>query len=62
MKGNYKVLMLFAKQARGAMAAWVIKNRITRPTDLKQFAENGYRYSEEDSSPTELVFKRKDRP
>ncbi len=62
VKGNYKVLMLFAKQARGAMAAWVVKNRITQPADLKQFAENGYCYSEEDSSMAKLVFKRKDRP
>jgi hypothetical protein len=41
------------------MAAYIIKNRIDSPSKLKQFDVDGYRYSEEDSTPSKPVFLRR---
>lgn len=57
--GQYRVLSFFAKKARGAMSAFIIKNRIVRPEKLKDFAGDGYRYSEADSTESRFVFLRK---
>ena len=57
--GKYKILSFFAKKARGSMAAYIIKNRIDSPTRLKEFDVDGYRYSEEDSTPSTPVFLRR---
>ena len=57
--GKYKILSFFAKKARGSMAAYIIKNRIDSPSKLKQFDVDGYRYSEEDSTPSKPVFLRR---
>lgn len=56
--GKYKILSFFAKKARGAMAAWVIQNRIKNPNKLKEFDVDGYRYSEEQSTRAQPVFLR----
>ena len=57
--GKYRVLGFFAKKARGSMTAFVIKNRITAAARLKEFAVDGYRFSESDSTASKLVFLRK---
>lgn len=57
--GKYRFLSYYAKQARGMMAAFIIKNRITSIEKLKEFDTAGYRYSEQDSTETKLVFLRK---
>jgi cytoplasmic iron level regulating protein YaaA (DUF328/UPF0246 family) len=56
--GKYQVLGLFAKQARGRMSNFVIKNRLTDPEQLKTFHEAGYEFAERLSSTTEWVFVR----
>ncbi len=56
--GQYKVIGLFAKRARGAMARYMIKNRLSDPQDLKKFAEDGYRYQAELSEGNNWVFTR----
>jgi cytoplasmic iron level regulating protein YaaA (DUF328/UPF0246 family) len=56
--GQYKIISFFAKKARGAMAAWLIKRRIVEPALLPEFAEDGYRYSARHSTDKELVFLR----
>jgi cytoplasmic iron level regulating protein YaaA (DUF328/UPF0246 family) len=57
-KGNQvKVVSLFAKRARGVMARWVIEQQ-AGPTDLPQFAQDGYRYAPDLSTPSDLVFVR----
>lgn len=43
--GRYKVISFFAKRARGMMSAWIIKNRVSRPRDLRDFDGGGYRYA-----------------
>jgi cytoplasmic iron level regulating protein YaaA (DUF328/UPF0246 family) len=52
--GEYKVVMTWAKTARGKMAGFIVRNNITEPQDLVGF--NEYQYSEPLSSDTEWVF------
>jgi len=56
--GDYRVLGFFAKRARGMMAAWIIRERVDTLKRLTDFAEEGYRYSEEKSAPDRPVFLR----
>lgn len=57
--GEHKIVSFFAKQARGAMAGWIIRERITTFKALTEFDANGYRYSPERSTPDEPVFLRR---
>jgi len=56
--GRYKVLMTYAKNARGVMANYIIKNRINDPEILKGFNENGYAFDEGQSEDNNWVFVR----
>src|SRR3990167_9282308 len=56
--GQYKIISFYAKKARGLMARYVIKERLTDPTGLKDFTYEGYRYSAENSKTDTLVFLR----
>ena len=56
--GQYKIISFFAKNARGVMARWMIKNRIDQPSDLKGFREEGYEYSHDLSTEAGPVFLR----
>ena len=56
--GQYKVIGLFAKRARGAMARYMIKNRIETPEDLKSFVKDGYTYQPSMSNDRDWVFTR----
>lgn len=56
--GKYKIISFYAKKARGLMAAYVIKNRITDAEQLKAFDVDGYYYSPEQSRANEWVFLR----
>ncbi len=59
-KGQYKVISFYAKKARGMMARYIIENRISSVADLTKFDTAGYYFVEEESTPTELVFKREE--
>ena len=56
--GQYKSISFHAKRARGLMARYVIRQRIADPAQLRDFAEQGYRFAAEQSSASELVFLR----
>jgi cytoplasmic iron level regulating protein YaaA (DUF328/UPF0246 family) len=56
--GQLKSLFLYIKQARGMMAGFAIRNRITNPEELKAFNGGGYRYTESLSDETNWVFTR----
>jgi cytoplasmic iron level regulating protein YaaA (DUF328/UPF0246 family) len=56
--GQYKIISFYAKKARGLMARYVIKERLRDPEGLKDFNDQGYRYSAEHSGPDSLVFLR----
>ncbi|MBJ7470172.1 MAG: peroxide stress protein YaaA [Solirubrobacteraceae bacterium] len=53
-----KVISFFAKKARGAMASWLVRERIRSPRKLPEFTELGYVYDAERSTPTEPTFTR----
>lgn len=55
---EFKIISFWAKKARGAMAAFIIKNRIENPDDLRAFDGLGYIYNENLSNEKELVFTR----
>ena len=54
--GEYKTIAIHAKKARGKMVNFVIKNRLSRAQDLPIFAEDGYVFSKELSSLSNMVF------
>lgn len=56
--GDYKVIMVFAKQSRGAMARYIVDNNINDPEEIKGFNIGGYRYDENLSTESEWVFTR----
>ncbi|WP_397378277.1 peroxide stress protein YaaA [Pseudomonas sp.] len=58
--GQYKIISFYAKKARGLMARYVIKERLSDPAGLKDFNYQGYRFSAEQSKTDSLVFLRDD--
>ena len=56
--GQYKTIMTFAKKARGLMVRYIIDNNIETLEELKGFDVEGYGFSQEMSTETELVFTR----
>ncbi|WP_312935488.1 peroxide stress protein YaaA [Pseudomonas sp.] len=60
--GQHKIISFYAKKARGLMSRFVIQQRISEPQHLRQFDEQGYYYSAEQSRPDHLVFLRDEPP
>ena len=56
--GVFKVISFNAKKARGMMSRFIITGRLSRPEQLTDFNQGGYRFDPAASSETELVFKR----
>ncbi|MFB9054366.1 peroxide stress protein YaaA [Formosa undariae] len=56
--GEYKMIATYAKLARGLMARYVIDTDANTIEDLKGFNYENYRYDEQFSTKTELVFTR----
>ncbi|MCK4492566.1 MAG: peroxide stress protein YaaA [Methylococcales bacterium] len=56
--GIYKVVAIYAKQARGLMANYIIKNRLTDPQKLKAFNLEHYCFNPGLSNNDEWVFSR----
>ena len=54
--GKEKIISFYAKNARGAMARFIIQNRLKSEEDLKKFDLDGYNYSAEKSGEGKLVF------
>ncbi len=55
---TYKVMSFYAKRARGAMARWIIKERIESPEALLSFSQDGYRHDPKRSDDNTIVFTR----
>lgn len=53
-----KIISFHAKKARGAMARFVLENRLTDPADLRDFTTGGYVYQPDASGPDRIVFLR----
>lgn len=60
--GQARTLGMFAKQARGAMARYMITERVEAPDGLKDFTGLGYKYQPKLSEGDTLVFTRKQPP
>jgi cytoplasmic iron level regulating protein YaaA (DUF328/UPF0246 family) len=56
--GEYKIITLKAKRARGLMVSFIIKNKIESLEELKRFDMEGYEFNEDLSSDINLVFTR----
>ena len=56
--GEYKMIAIFAKIARGLMTRFIIDTNANTIDDIKGFNFEGYGFSEAMSSDTELVFVR----
>ena len=56
--GKAKIVSFFAKKARGAMARYIVQNRLTRPDEILEFDTGGYAYTPEMSEPGKPVFLR----
>jgi len=54
----YKVIGIYAKRARGLMVNYIIRNRLKSPEDLKDFADEGYRFNKDLSSESSWVYLR----
>lgn len=57
--GDFKIVSFFAKRARGAMSAWIIKNRVSGKKTLEGFDGMGYRHDPERSTKDRPVFIRR---
>jgi hypothetical protein len=53
---DYKIISFFAKEARGAMAAFIVRNQIETIDGLKDFSFKGYGYSPTMSSEAKPAF------
>lgn len=58
--GKYKVISFYAKKARGMMVRFILENQPTTIEQLKNFNYGGYWIDEENSTATELIFKREE--
>ena len=53
-----KMVSFFAKKARGAMARFIVQNRLTDAESIKDFDLGGYAWQEDRSTPEKPVFVR----
>ena len=56
--GRLRSVAIHAKRARGLMARFILRERITRAADLRAFSDAGYRFRPELSSEWSWVFAR----
>lgn len=56
--GQYKIIAFNAKRARGLMCRYAIKNKLTKPEQLKKFDLEDYQFNEELSSEQLWLFTR----
>lgn len=53
-----RIVSFFAKRARGAMARFIIENRLTDPESIKEFSAGGYAFDPDLSGGDKWVFLR----
>ncbi|MCB1340368.1 MAG: peroxide stress protein YaaA [Pseudooceanicola sp.] len=56
--GKASTVSFFAKRARGAMARFIVQNRLTDPAALRDFDSGGYAFDAARSTPEKPVFVR----
>ena len=53
-----KIVSFYAKKARGAMARYMVQNRLTDPKSILEFDSGGYAYQPDLSTTDKPVFVR----
>ncbi|HET8731039.1 MAG TPA: peroxide stress protein YaaA [Moraxellaceae bacterium] len=56
--GRFRMVSFHAKRARGLMAGWILRNRLGKPEELRDFDAGGYRFNAGLSGGDTLVFTR----
>lgn len=56
--GEYKIVMMYAKHARGAMARYIVQNNISNVDELKLYNVDGYSFDVNQSTEDEWIFTR----
>lgn len=56
--GEYKIVMMYAKHARGAMARYIVQKNIANVDELKLYTVDGYSFDVNQSTDEEWVFTR----
>ncbi|PCJ18074.1 MAG: hypothetical protein COB02_05935 [Candidatus Cloacimonadota bacterium] len=56
--GKLKVISFFAKKARGMMARYIVQEKISDPSHLKDFISGDYKFDSNLSSESDFVFTR----
>jgi len=56
--GKAKIVSFYAKKARGAMARFILQNRLKERVELQDFNAGGYRYQPDCSNVDNMVFVR----
>ena len=57
--GDYKIIGIYAKKARGLLSRYIIQNKLNDPEGIKSFNEEGYRFNKTLSKGNDFVFTRK---
>lgn len=57
--GDYKMIGIYAKKARGMLSRYIIRNQLSNPKDIKAFNEDGYKLNKDLSTGNTWVFSRK---
>ncbi len=57
--GQYKMMGVYAKKARGQLSRFVIENQLTDPEEFKKFNVDGYLFNKELSDGNSWIFTRK---
>ena len=55
---DFKVVTVYAKNARGLMSRFIIQNKIENPEDIKAFDTDGYLFNQDLTTEKEWVFTR----
>lgn len=56
--GEYKMIGIYAKKARGLLSRFIIENRLDNLEDLKHFTLSDYRFREDMSDESTIMFTR----
>ena len=57
--GDYKMIGIYAKKARGLLSRYIIQNKLSDAEEIKSFNEEGYRFNKKLSKGNTWVFTRK---
>lgn len=56
--GEYKMIGIYAKKARGLLSRYIILNQLKNPEEIKSFSEEGYKFNKKLSDGNTWVFSR----